>query len=564
VVNACKSARLAVLVCAAIAGCSGPGAFVASALGAIAQTPPSDAISPQITGVPGVGRTLSVASGSWSGDSPISFTFQWLLCDGSGANCMPLSAASSPSYTVAAADLGGTFVVGVTAVNDAGTGVAVSAPTGVVTLAAPPVASSQPSAVGPTARGSTLTATGSTWTGDGPLVFGYRWERCGAAGGGCATIPGASGQSYLLGASDVGFRLQVVVTATNAFGSGRISSILSGVIGSAPTSLAPPTLTGTMEVGQTLSAEPGRWTGTGPLVYTYVWQRCSRAGASCASLAGATWSSYTLGADDLGSRLRVLVTASGPLGSATAASAATVAVSEPPVPEPPVPEPPVPAPASGALAGDPFPVGAIGYDTSYPDCGRRPPAGGFVIVGVNDGRPFTRNPCFRREYAWATSRDAPSGIYLNTAYSPALLGSITPGCERESSEQDVNAQLAAAYALGCSEASSSLDALAAISAPTSIWLDVETSNPWSRRRSLNAETIEGMLDAVSALSPEAIVGVYSDRHWWQEITGDMTSPTTPEWTPAGVGRGGCPEGFAGGPVWISQGGGASLDVDLAC
>src|SRR6202044_469823 len=99
-------------------------------------------------GSPAPGQTLSVASGSWVGDSPMSFTFQWQLCDASGANCAPITGASGESYTIAAADVGSTFVVGVTAVNDAGTAVAVSAPSSVVALVVAPVATSQPSVVG--------------------------------------------------------------------------------------------------------------------------------------------------------------------------------------------------------------------------------------------------------------------------------------------------------------------------------------------------------------------------------------------------------------------------------
>ena len=542
-----------VIVAAAVSVCAGPGARVGTALGGIAQTAPSATSSPIIAGSPAAGQTLSVATGSWAGDAPIAFTFQWQLCDSSAANCAPIAGASGQSYTIAAADVGSTLVVGVTAVNDAGTGVAVSAPSSVVTLALAPVATSQPSIVGPPLSGSTLTATGGAWNGDPPLVFGYQWQRCVAASELCAAIAGATGQTYTPGAADVGFRLRVLVSATNASGAGQSSSVLSGIIGGPPAEVAPPTLAGSAEVGQTLSAQPGRWAGPGPLAYAYQWQRCSRAGAGCAAVPGATASSYTASAGDVGSVLRVLVTASNPIGSVAAASAATVAVAAAPA-----------SPGRGALAGDPYRAGTIGYDASFPDCRRRPPAGGFVIVGVNDGRPFTRNPCFRLEDGWATNRGAPFGIYLNTAYSTALLGSITPGCAQESAEQDLSATLATAYALGCSEASASLDGLPATSPPSAIWLDVETSNPWSRRRPLNAATIEGMLDAVSAIKPQAIVGIYSDPHWWQEITGGMISATTPEWIPGGVSRVGCPPAFAGGPVWISQGGGARLDVDRAC
>jgi len=61
--------------------------------------------------------------------------------------------------------------------------------------------------------------------------------------------------------------------------------------------------------------------------YSYQWQRCNSSGASCAAIAGASAVSYLLGLQDVGSTMRVSVTASNAAGSATASSAATDAVS---------------------------------------------------------------------------------------------------------------------------------------------------------------------------------------------------------------------------------------------
>jgi hypothetical protein len=87
-----------------------------------------------------------------------------------------------------------------------------------------------------------------------------------------------------------------------------------------PASTAAPTIVGTARDAETLSAEPGSWSGTEPMDYAYQWQRCDPTGAGCVDLAGATSQTYTLGAADLDSRLRVQVTASNPAGSASASS----------------------------------------------------------------------------------------------------------------------------------------------------------------------------------------------------------------------------------------------------
>ena len=184
-------------------------------------------------------------------------------------------------------------------------------------------------------------------------------------------------------------------------------------------------------------------------------------------------------------------------------------------------------------------------------------------MGVNDGLPFTSNPCFRREFAWAQATGTPPAVYLNTSYSRRLLGLVTPACRRRAAGHAARAKARDAYALGCSEASFSLARTPAALAASVIWLDIETSNHWSQDSALNAALIQGMLDSLKGREPQAIVGLYSDRHQWQEITSGMTSPAAPEWTPQ-LGSAACTASFAGGPVWLSQGGDGNLDVDDAC
>ena len=68
-----------------------------------------------------------------------------------------------------------------------------------------------------------LAASTGGWTG-GPTSYAYSWQRCDGAGSSCAAIAGATSSAYKATSSDVGFRLRVQVTATNAGGSAKALS----------------------------------------------------------------------------------------------------------------------------------------------------------------------------------------------------------------------------------------------------------------------------------------------------------------------------------------------------
>ena len=93
-----------------------------------------------------------------------------------------------------------------------------------------------------------------------------------------------------------------------------------------PSNTSPPTVSGTAVEGETLTASQGSWTGTPPISYAYAWLRCDAAGASCAPIGGATGQSYVVAGVDIGSTLRVRVTASNGEGSESAESAQTAVV----------------------------------------------------------------------------------------------------------------------------------------------------------------------------------------------------------------------------------------------
>jgi outer membrane protein OmpA-like peptidoglycan-associated protein len=96
----------------------------------------------------------------------------------------------------------------------------------------------------------------------------------------------------------------------------------------APTSQNPPAITGSTTQGQTLTASTGDWNDTTGLTqFSYQWLRCDAQGANCAPIAGETSDTYTTSASDLGSTLRVDVTAGG--AAAPASSAVTAPITAP-------------------------------------------------------------------------------------------------------------------------------------------------------------------------------------------------------------------------------------------
>ncbi len=192
--------------------------------------------------------------------------------------------------------------------------------------ASPPVNTAPPTASGQAAVGQVVIANSGSWSGTTPIAFGYQWLRCDAAGGACFEITSATGQSYAITTADIGRRLRVRVTATNADGTATAISDPSAVVtaaATAPTNASLPAISGTQRQGSTLTATNGGWNGNPSPSYKYQWGRCDSNGNSCAFIPGATGQSYTLTKDDVGKRLRVRVTATNSAGSAEALSGPT-------------------------------------------------------------------------------------------------------------------------------------------------------------------------------------------------------------------------------------------------
>lgn len=193
---------------------------------------------PTITGTAQQGQRLTEVHGSWRRE-PTGFTYKWLRCNSAGAGCSPISKATAQAYVPIAEDVGHKLRVQETVSSAGGFGSsAESAATGVVV---PPVPGSAalPTITGTAQQGQTLTEVHGSWM-YGPTGYAYQWLRCNSSGAGCASVSGATAQTYVPVAEDAGHRLRVQETASNPYGSGSpAESAATAVVVPPPTPSLP-------------------------------------------------------------------------------------------------------------------------------------------------------------------------------------------------------------------------------------------------------------------------------------------------------------------------------------
>jgi hypothetical protein len=179
-----------------------------------------------------VGAKLTGDRGSWNGDSPITYSYQWLRCNDNAINCKPINGAHETNYTVVKADKNHTLRFQVTAKNADGSATAESNATGTVPEKAnAPAEITPPTISGNPVVGQRLTATNGTWQGTNPISYSYSWQTCNAGVTSCSGV-GKTDQTYTVSASDVGRRIRVRVTAKNSAGSSSGLSDTTDVVAS--------------------------------------------------------------------------------------------------------------------------------------------------------------------------------------------------------------------------------------------------------------------------------------------------------------------------------------------
>ena len=310
--------------------------------------------APTITGTAQVGHTLTANLGSIADVDelptttfPTGYNFQWIQVDGSTET--DISGATMRTYALAAADSGKTVKVRVSFTDAAGNAEArTSAETAVVVAAAANNA--------PTAANGTVTTTEDTAYTFAASDFGYSDSDTGdtLASVKVTTLPAAGTGTLALSGTAVTLNQEVTkaqidansLTYTppaNANGTGYASfgfKVNDGTDESAAAytmtidvtavndaATGAPTITGTAQVDQTLTAnrgtiadDDGLPSGTFPTGYDFQWIQVD--GGTETDISGATLRTYTLAAADAGKTVKVRVSFTDAVGNAEARTSA--------------------------------------------------------------------------------------------------------------------------------------------------------------------------------------------------------------------------------------------------
>ncbi len=269
------------------------------------------------------GRVLSVGTGTWKGTPPFEYHYQWYRC---APSCQAIEGATSSSYRAQTADIGKRLRASITATNAAGSATQRSRATAKV-VPGSPLNLALPRVSGTPLVGQTLTAENGTWVGTPPIEYAYQWYACSLSG--CEKIAGQTEPSHTVGIGEFGDSFEVEVIATNAEGSATAISEKTNLVGgNAPVNTEAPSISGTADAGQLLTASSGTWSGTEPITYEYEWLRCDAGGSACVQAAApSALPVYLVAGADVSHTLRVKVIATnlGGKGEAESAPTATVA-----------------------------------------------------------------------------------------------------------------------------------------------------------------------------------------------------------------------------------------------
>jgi hypothetical protein len=272
------------------AASASPGAALAPRVVAAAETAdpavpgelaPIPSATPTIAGAATVGRTVTAEPGAWADGA--AFAYQWLL-DGE-----PLAQAASVALSASAA--GRSLTVTVTGSLE---GFAPVSVTSAPVVVAPAAQTGTARISGTVAVGQTVAAWTPSWTPGAALT--YQWYA-----NGTAIRNGGTGATYRIPAVLKGRTLTVAVTGRLAGHAPLTTTSAAAKVAAGTLSAGAVGISGTVKVGQKVTATRGSWTaGT---AYSYQWYANGKAIRT-----GGRSSSYTIPAAVVGRTLTVKVT----------------------------------------------------------------------------------------------------------------------------------------------------------------------------------------------------------------------------------------------------------------
>ncbi|HWK27649.1 MAG TPA: hypothetical protein VNS09_13860 [Solirubrobacter sp.] len=263
---------------------------------------PYNLAPPTVTGDARLGRSVTCDRGTWDDDgvTPYAVAYQWLRSN------VAIDGANAATYALTADDLGKTLACRVTA---AGATTATSAGTTVLS----PEALVVPRIDGEPRVEAELTCTRGDWddlsTARYPVT--YQWYR------GSAALADATAATYKPVAADLNQSLSCRVRAANqTTAQSAAVKIVNTAPGTTPVNLVAPALGGDPRLRHKVTCTRGVWNDTADARFavTYRWLRGGIA------IADATAPEYAITANDMGQTLSCQVTATGPTGSASAAT----------------------------------------------------------------------------------------------------------------------------------------------------------------------------------------------------------------------------------------------------
>ena len=288
-----------------------PETLDSDATGEVEAKPNTSATGvPTIDGTAQVGQTLTADTSGIDdedGLNQVVFSYQWIRNDGNADE--DIAGATGSSYTLTEDDEGTAITVTVSFTDAEGNPETLTSdPTGEVAAKPNTQATGQPTISGTVRVGETLTADVTGIADEDGLtnaVFSYQWMADDT------NIQDATGSNYTLVSDDEGKTITVTVSFADGAGNPEtLDSDATGEVEAKPNTSATgvPTIDGTAQVGQTLTADTSGIDdedGLTDVVFSYQWARND--GNADEDIAGATGSSYTLTEDDEGKTVKVTV-----------------------------------------------------------------------------------------------------------------------------------------------------------------------------------------------------------------------------------------------------------------